>query len=229
MKMSDMLYFTAIIIAIVSLVLSFNVRRRFKKWSKPNCKNVTGREMAELMLQRAGIYDVAVSHTPGILTDHYNPSTKTVCLSDGVYDKATVAAVAVAAHECGHAIQHHEEYGPLAFRHKLAPLANIGSNAGIWIFIIGVAFVYGGVHADFILNIGIALFALATLFHIVTLPVEFNASNRALKYLNESLVLVGSEVKGGRTVLSSAALTYVAAAASSIITLLRLIAIKNRD
>lgn len=226
MRTSDILYFVGIVIAIVSIIIFFNVKGRFKKWSKaPNRRGITGREVAERMLHNAGIYDVPVLATRGNLTDHYDPKDKTVNLSEGVYDKASIAAVAVAAHECGHAIQHHNAYAPLVFRHKLAPVASIGSNAGWYLFLAGL--IFGGV--TWMLDIGILLFSLATLFHFITLPVEFNASKRALITLRESNILMDDEMGGARKVLTAAALTYVAAAAAAAIQLLRLIAIRNDD
>ena len=224
--MSEFLYFLGVILALISIVISFNVKSKFKKWSKqPNSRGITGCEIAATMLRLAGINDVEIAPVAGSLTDHYDTRTKTVNLSEDVYDKASIAAVAVAAHECGHAIQHYESYAPLSFRHTLFPVANIGSKAGFWIFVLGLFF--GGI--PFLLDLGIALFAFAVLFHFVTLPVEFNASKRALTVLRDSNVLTESEMPGAKSVLSAAAMTYVAAAASAIIQLLRLVAIRNDD
>jgi Zn-dependent membrane protease YugP len=232
MRTSDILYFIGVVVAIVSIIISLNVKSRFKKWSKvPNRRGITGKEVAERMLRSAGIYDVSILSTRGDLTDHYNPKDKTINLSEGVYDKASIAAVAVAAHECGHAIQHHNAYAPLVLRHKLVPIANIGSRAAIWLFIIGLSIVSitESTGMMWIVDLGILAFAFAVLFHLVTLPVEFNASKRALVTLRESNILMEEEMGGARKVLSTAAMTYVAAAASAAIQLLRMIAVRNRD
>ena len=225
MRMSDVLYFAGIIVAIISIIISTNVKGRFNKWSKhKNARRISGKEVAERMLHNAGIYDVSVVQTPGTLTDHYDPRNKTVNLSDGVYDKATIASVAVAAHECGHAIQHKEGYAPLEFRNKLVPVANFGSKAGVWLFILGLVF-----SSMWLVDLGIVFFATCTLFAFITLPVEFNASSRALNVLRGSEILMESEMGGARSVLSAAAMTYVASAAASIIQLLRLITIRRND
>lgn len=227
--MSSILYMLAFVVAIISIFLSINVNSKFKKFSKePNYRGITGAEVAERMLRQAGIYDVAVQQTGGRLSDHYDPRDKTINLSKDVYEKATIASVAVAAHECGHAIQHHESYAPLSFRTALFPVANIGSRFGIWIFIIGMFLAEFGA-GTILIDVGIAGFALGTAFHFITLPVEFNASKRALVTLRDTNILTESEMPGARKVLAAAALTYVAAAAAAIIQLLRLIAIRNND
>jgi Zn-dependent membrane protease YugP len=232
MRTSDILYFVGILVAIISIVISFNVKGRFNKWAKvPNRRRITGREVAERMLHAAGIYDVGINQTHGVLTDHYDPRNKTVNLSEAVYNEASISAVAVAAHECGHAIQHHEAYAPLTLRHKLVPIANIGSRAAIWLFMIGLFMVYltESTGMMWIVDIGIICYATAVIFHLVTLPVEFNASLRALTTLRNSDILMDDEMPGARKVLSAAALTYVAAAAAAAIQLLRMIAIRKRD
>ena len=232
MRMSDILYFAGIVVAILSIFISMSVKSKFSKWSKePNRRRITGREVAERMLHNAGIYDVSVVPAHGVLTDHYNPKNKTVNLSEDVYDKASIASVAVAAHECGHAIQHHNAYAPLVARHKLVPIANIGSRAAIWLFMIGMALIYitESTSMAWMIDLGIIAYSCAVLFHIITLPVEFNASKRALVTLRESNILMEDEMGGARKVLSAAALTYVAAAAAAAIQLLRMIAIRNRD
>lgn len=176
---------------------------------------------AERILHREGIYDVTVQHVSGNLTDHYDPRNKTLNLSDTVYGSDSVAAVGVAAHECGHAIQHAKGYAPLQFRSILVPVANFGSSIS-WFLILAGLFI-GGNSAQWLINAGIFAFSLAVLFQLVTLPVEFNASGRALKILEADGMLYGEEIKQSRNVLSAAALTYVAAAAASILQLLRLI------
>ena len=167
----------------------------------------------------AGIYDVTIQHVAGNLTDHYDPRNKTLNLSDSVYGSASVAAVGVAAHECGHAIQHDRGYAPLKMRSALAPVANIGANISWPLILVGL--LLGG--SQLLIEIGILMFSLAVAFQLITLPVEFNASNRAMTMLEETGVLYRDELPKTRKVLNAAALTYVAAAASSILQLLRLV------
>ena len=180
---------------------------------------MTGAQAAQRILQLSGIYDVRIEHLRGELTDHYDPSSKVLRLSDSVYGSNSIAAIGVAAHECGHAVQHNKGYAPLKIRSALVPAANIGSKLGIPIIILGVLL---GMNQIFI-HIGIWVFALAVLFQIVTLPVEFNASGRALNMLSDYGLMENDETRGCHKVLSAAALTYVAAAASAILQLLRLI------
>lgn len=180
---------------------------------------MTGAQAAQRILQLSGIYDVKIEHIRGELTDHYDPTAKVLRLSDSVYGSNSIAAIGVAAHECGHAVQHDKGYAPLKIRSALVPAANIGSKLGIPIIILGVLL---GMNQLFI-QIGIWVFALAVLFQVVTLPVEFNASGRALSMLGNYGLMENDETRSCRKVLSAAALTYVAAAASSILQLLRLI------
>lgn len=180
---------------------------------------MTGAQAAERILQSQGIYDVAIQRVSGKLTDHYDPRNKTLNLSDAVYASTSVAAVGVAAHECGHAIQHARGYAPLSFRSALVPVANIGSQLS-WLFII-LGIFFGGSHT--LIMVGILMFSAAVLFQLVTLPVEFNASGRALKLLSETGILQKDEVSDTRKVLSAAALTYVAAATTAVLQLLRLL------
>lgn len=221
-----MLYFAAILVAIWSIYLSCHVQSTFKKWSKePTSRYMTGAEVARQILMRNGITDVPISVTPGVLTDHYDPTRKALFLSDDVANSSSIGAVAVAAHECGHAIQHNQDYGFLIFRNKMVPVANIGSSAGIWLCILGLFL--GGI-GGYLVPIGIGLFAFAVLFHVITLPVEFNASRRAMINLEEGGFLMADETRGAKKVLKAAAMTYVAAALASVIQLLRLIGI-SRD
>lgn len=180
---------------------------------------MTGAQAAEQLLRSNGIYDVQIQHVRGALTDHYDPRTKVVRLSDATYGSTSVAAIGVAAHECGHVLQHHEEYTPLKLRTFLVPAANIGSRAGIPLILLGIIL---GYH-NFLIQIGIWVFAIAVLFQIVTLPVEFNASGRALRLLERQGILTETETGQSRKVLRAAALTYVAAAATSVLQLLRLV------
>ena len=191
---------------------------------------MTGAQAADRILRSAGIYDVTIQHVSGNLTDHYNPSKKTLNLSDSVYGSTSVAAVGVAAHECGHAIQHQQGYAPLHLRTAIVPVANIGSVLAWPLILIGLFFSRNT--GSLLINIGILCFSLAVLFQLVTLPVEFNASSRALRILGEQGILSESEIPYTRKVLSAAALTYVASAAASILQLLRLVLLfggRSRD
>lgn len=216
----DPTYWLVIIGALLCIFAQLRVSTTFNKYSKVRSRSgMTGAQAAQRILQLSGISDVRVEHISGKLTDHYDPSAKVLRLSDATYSSSSVAAIGVAAHECGHAVQHHNGYGPLRMRTALVPAANIGSRLGIPIIILGV---FLGMNQMFI-QIGIWVFAIAVLFQIVTLPVEFNASGRALNMLESYGMLGNDETSGCRKVLSAAALTYVAAAASSILQLLRLI------
>ena len=216
----DWTYLLVIVGAVLSMIASARVQSTFNKYAKVrSMTGMTGAEAAERILHYNGIYDVQIQRVSGNLTDHYNPSKKVLSLSDATYASASVAAVGVAAHECGHAIQHDLGYGPLKLRSSLVPAANIGSKLGIPLILLGVFLSYNSV----LIQIGIWVFALAVLFQVVTLPVEFNASSRAVEALDSMGILAGEEVSQCRKVLSAAALTYVAAAASAILQLLRLI------
>ena len=212
---------------LICLAASGRVRSVFSQYSRVRSHSgMTGREAAERILHRNGIYDVQVIHIPGNLTDHYNPGNKTLGLSDTVYNSSSVAAIGVAAHECGHAVQHATGYAPLSIRGALVPVANFGS-AIAWPFIL-IGLLMNGQMAVMLINLGIILFSAAVLFQIVTLPVEFNASNRAVKVLESSGMLYPEEVSSVKKVLGAAALTYVASAASMILQLLRLVIIGGR-
>lgn len=182
---------------------------------------MTGAQAAQRILNAAGIYDVEIRHISGNLTDHYDPRNKTLSLSDSVYGAASVAAVGVAAHECGHAIQHQKNYAPLTIRGAIVPVANIGSTLAWPLILIGLFISSRSGQA--LITAGIICFSLAVLFQIVTLPVEFNASRRAVRILGETGILGEQELGYTRKVLGAAALTYVAGAASAILQLLRLI------
>lgn len=216
----DPTYMLIVISALISLFAQLLVNSRFSKYSRVRSRSgMTGAQAAERILQSQGIYDVAIQRVSGKLTDHYDPRNKTLNLSDAVYASTSVAAVGVAAHECGHAIQHARGYAPLSFRSALVPVANIGSQLS-WLFII-LGIFFGGSHT--LIMVGILMFSAAVLFQLVTLPVEFNASGRALKLLSETGILQKDEVSDTRKVLSAAALTYVAAAATAVLQLLRLL------
>lgn len=217
----DPTIFLVLIGVLLSLWAQGRVTSTFGKYSRVRSRTgMTGAEAARRLLNSQGIYDVTVRQVAGNLTDHYDPRTKVVNLSESVYNATSVAAIGVAAHECGHAMQHNEGYAPLQFRSALVPAANFGSRLSWPLILIGV--IFGGLGSPLV-QIGILMFTLAVLFQLVTLPVEFNASNRAVKLLDSQGILAGDEVNGTRKVLGAAALTYVAAAATSILQLLRLI------
>lgn len=223
----DWTYILVLIGVLICLAASGRVRSVFSQYSRVRSHSgMTGREAAERILHRNGIYDVQVIHIPGNLTDHYNPGNKTLGLSDTVYNSSSVAAIGVAAHECGHAVQHATGYAPLSIRGALVPVANFGSAMAWPLILIGL--LMNGQTAVMLINLGIILFSAAVLFQIVTLPVEFNASNRAVKVLESSGMLYPEEVSSVKKVLGAAALTYVASAASMILQLLRLVIIGGR-
>lgn len=216
----DPTYILVIVCAIISLFASARVEAVFNKYSRvAAASGLTGAEAAQRILHAAGIYDVSVEHVSGKLSDHYDPGKKVLRLSDSTYSSRSVAAIGVAAHECGHAIQHQQEYAPLSLRTFLVPVTNIASKAAIPIIILGCILSYN----QTLIQVGIFAFSFAVIFQLVTLPVEFNASSRALTMLKEQQILDQYEVPMSRKVLRAAAMTYVAAAAASIIQLLRLI------
>ena len=211
--------------AVLCMLASMHVNTTYTRYSRMAAAcGLTGADVARLILERNGVTDVQVQHVSGNLTDHYDPSKQVVNLSDAVYGSRSVAALGVAAHECGHVMQHEEGYTPLQFRTALVPIANFGSNAGIWIVLVSLIL---GLSST-LTTIGIVLFSMGVLFQLVTLPVEFNASHRALVMLEQYGVLGTDENRKARAVLKAAALTYVAAAASSILQLLRLVLLSNR-
>ena len=211
--------------AVLCLAASLHVNTTYTRYSRiASASGLTGADVARLILERNGVTDVSVQHVSGSLTDHYDPSRQVVNLSDSVYSSRSVAALGVAAHECGHVMQHEEGYAPLQLRTALVPIANFGSNAGIWIVILSLIL---GLSNTFT-TIGIVLFSLGVLFQLVTLPVEFNASHRALIMLEQYGILGSDENRKAKAVLKAAAMTYVAVAASSILQLLRLILLSGR-
>jgi hypothetical protein len=219
------IYLISILIMGVSWYVSSTLQRRFKEYSQLPIR-MTGREIAEKMLRDNGIYDVQVVSVPGALTDHYNPANKTVNLSDWVYAQANVAAAAVAAHECGHAVQHNTAYSWLTMRSKLVPVVQVSSQYVQWVILGGLVvlmFTKGAV--PWVLLVGILLFALTTLFSFITLPVEFDASSRALKWLDSTQILQGEQHDKAKNALKWAASTYVVAALGSLVTLLYYISI----
>ena len=224
----DPTYMLVLIGLLLSLGASALVKSTFAKYSKVrSMSGLTGAEAARRVLNASGIYDVRIERVAGNLTDHYDPRSKVLRLSSSTYGSNSVAAVCVAARECGHAVQDAKHYGPLVLRSTLVPAANLGSTAAWPIFILGLIFSMRP-----LLTLGILLFGLAVLFQLVTLPVEINASTRAVRILENTGILTSGELTGGKAVLRAAALTYVASLAASILQLLRLIILaggRDRD
>lgn len=219
----DPTYILIIIGVIICSVASVRVNSTFRKYSKyKSYSGLTGAQAAQKILESQGIYDVQIQHISGNLTDNYNPAKKVLSLSDATYSQTSVAAIGVAAHECGHAMQHAKGYAPIAVRNALVPFANAGSFLS-WILIIAGILFFGEGTGQTLLNLGIIAFSLVVLFQLVTLPVEYNASNRAIRVLESTGIFGNEELKYTKKVLGAAALTYVAAAASSILQLLRLV------
>ncbi|KMW11591.1 zinc metallopeptidase [Enterocloster citroniae] len=219
----DSTYILVLIGVVISMIASAKLNSTYQRYSSVRSMcGLTGAEVAQKLLNNQGIYDVTVRRVAGNLTDHYDPRTKTVNLSDSVYGSTSIAAIGVAAHECGHAMQDASDYSPLRIRAALVPAANLGSSLAWPLILIGLLLGGGG---STLASIGILLFSLAVLFQLVTLPVEYNASHRAVTLLDSTGILSGQEVGQTRSVLSAAALTYVAAAAASILQLLRLLMI----
>lgn len=217
----DPTYVLVLIGVILSMAASAKVNSTYSRYARVGSRcGMTGAEAARQLLNSQGIYDVTIRRVSGNLTDHYDPRTKTVNLSDSVYGATSIAAIGVAAHECGHAMQDAQGYAPLKIRGALVPAANFGATLAWPLILIGLFLGAGG---PALIQLGILLFSLSVLFQLVTLPVEFNASGRALRLLDERGILTGQEVGQTRKVLSAAALTYVAAAAASILQLLRLL------
>ncbi|MCI5936096.1 MAG: zinc metallopeptidase [Lachnospiraceae bacterium] len=227
----DPTYFLVLIGVLICSIASAKVRSTYNRYNRVRSSSgMTGAQAAERILRAAGITDVSIRHVSGSLSDHYDPRTKTVNLSDTVYGSQSVAAIGVAAHECGHVMQHAHGYFPLTFRSALVPVANIGSTLAWPLILIGLFF--SGKSSSLFIQFGILLFSLAVLFQLVTLPVEFNASRRALASVEQLGLLSSDEIPKTRRVLSAAALTYVASAAAAILQLLRLILLfggRDRD
>lgn len=215
----DSTYIFVLIGALISMLASMNVKSTYKKFSKVmSSKGYSAEQVADTILRNAGIYDVKIERVRGDLTDHYSPSEKVLRLSDTVYGSRSVAGIGVAAHECGHAIQHNEDYTPLRLRSVAVPVANIGSKASWPLILIGLLFGFMQ-----LAQVGVLLFSLVVLVQLITLPVEFDASRRALNILGQSNILEEEELSGAQKVLKAAALTYVAALFSTILQLLRLV------
>lgn len=219
----DPTYILIVIGMVLCLAASAHVNSTYRKYSRVRSNSgMTGAQAAARILESQGIYDVTIQHIGGNLTDNYNPTNKVLSLSDSTYASTSVAAIGVAAHECGHAVQHHRGYTPIAVRNALVPFANWGSRLS-WVLIFAGIIFFGQGTGQTLINIGIFAFSLAVLFQLVTLPVEFNASNRAIRILETTGIFGSDELRCTKKVLGAAALTYVAAAASSILQLLRLV------
>ena len=218
----DPTYVLVLIGIVLSLLASARVKSTFAKYERiRNSAGLTGRDAAERILRGAGIYDVRIERVSGSLTDHYDPRNKVLRLSDSTYHSTSVSAVGVAAHECGHAIQHAVNYAPIRWRGALVPVANFGSTIAWPLIMIGL-FITGD-SSSLLINLGTIAFSFAVLFHLVTLPVEFNASNRAIRILGSNGMMSKEEVGAVKKVLGAAALTYVASAATAILQLLRIL------
>ena len=218
----DITYIFVIIGMLITLIASWRMKATFAKYERVESQSrLTGREVAERILRANGIYDVSVRPVSGRLTDHYDPRDKTVSLSEVIYGSTSVAAIAVAAHECGHAIQDNVGYVPLNLRSAFVPVANWGSRLSWPLIFVGFLLGYGNI-SNILIQIGIAMFLLAVIFQIITLPVEFDASRRALIELENNEILLDKEDKSARKVLFAAAMTYVAAAAAGVLQMLRL-------
>lgn len=221
----DSTYILVLIGALICSIAAINVKSTFNRYSSVlNSRGLTGRDAAERILHQAGIYDVRIERVKGSLTDHYSPKEKVLRLSDSVYSSTSVAAIGVAAHECGHAIQHAVGYSPLKLRSAAVPVANIGSNLYWVVILLGILLSF-----PLLTEIGIILFCFVVFFQVITLPVEFNASNRALAILDEHGILAGGELSSARKVLSAAAMTYVAAVLSALLQLFRLLLLSQRS
>ena len=228
---------TYIVLVIPAIILALyeqnKVNSTFKKYSRVASRSgMTGAQAARRLMELNGIYDVSIERVSGNLTDHYDPSKKVLRLSDSVYSDTSVAAIGVAAHETGHAIQHARGYVPLTLRTVMVPLANLGSTLSMPLIFLGILFSFSSVMGNTMINLGILLFGLSVVFTIITLPVEFNASRRAVACLGDSGILYDDEIGGVKKVLSAAAMTYVASTAVALANFLRLIIIfggRRRD
>ena len=219
----DPTYILVVIGAVISMIASANVKRSFQKNSRVyNQRGLRAEQVAEMILQSAGITDVSIRRVSGDLTDHYDPGKKVVNLSDSVYGSTSVSAVGVAAHECGHVIQHARGYAPITIRTALVPVVNAASKISMPLILIGLILGYVG-----LAKIGVILFSAVLIFQLVTLPVEFDASARAMRVLDSLGILYGEEIKGARKVLTAAALTYVAAVVSTALQVFRLVLLIN--
>ncbi|MEG2118089.1 MAG: zinc metallopeptidase, partial [Clostridia bacterium] len=221
-------YYVALVLpaVIFSMICSFMVNSTFKKYSKViSASGITGADAAKKILQSNGIYDVAIERVNGKLTDHFDPKAKVIRLSDSVYSSQSTAAIGVAAHEAGHAVQYAVQYAPMKLRSAVVPFTNFSSNIGMLLIVVGISLCYMGLKMQAIAYAGVILFSACALFQLITLPTEFNASRRALKALESTGIMSGTELNQSKKVLSAAAMTYIAALAVSIMTILRFVMI----
>ena len=219
-----LMYILMIVMAVVCMIASLRVKSVYKKFAKVKAScGLTGAQAALDILRRSGINDVIVQYVGGELTDHFDPRNRAVNLSESTYNSPSVAAISVAAHECGHVMQHQEDYLPLKIRTAILPMASFGSKAGVPIIVLGLFLSFSP-----LVTIGIWVFSLAVLFQLVTLPVEFDASRRALAVLESSGLLSYEELGGGRKVLGAAAMTYVASTAAAVVQLMRFVLLNRR-
>lgn len=229
----DSTYILVLPAIILAVIAQGKVSSTFNKYSRvPSRIGMTGAEAARRIMELNGIYDVSIERVAGNLTDHYDPSKKVLRLSDNVYSSSSIAAIGVAAHETGHAIQHARGYAPLSLRSIMVPAVNFGSRLFLPLILLGLLFSFSSTMGNSLITLGIILFGITVLFTLVTLPVEFNASKRAIACLSESRILYDDEVDGAKKVLSAAAMTYVASAAMAIAQFLRLLVLfggRNRD
>ncbi len=215
----DSTYILILIGAVISMIASAKVKSTYAKYGKVMSRSgLTGTDAARTILDNAGLRHIRIERISGDLTDHYSPKEQVLRLSDTTYNSRSIAAIGVAAHECGHAIQHADHYSPLTIRNSIVPVVNIGSTLSWPMILLGLVFGFTG-----FLKLGILFFSFSLIFQIITLPVEFNASSRALRILDDSGMLYGEEISGAKKVLSAAAMTYVAAVIASLLSLLRLI------
>ena len=221
----DMTYIYLVLPCILlSLWASHNVNTTFEKYSRQfNRRQISGAEAARRVLQAHGVHGVRIDRVSGKLTDHFDPKTNVIRLSDSVYDSTSTAAIGVACHEAGHAVQYAHSYGPIKLRAAVIPLTNFGSSIAMPLILLGILFSTMGYFSDFLVNLGIASFGMSLVFQLITLPVEFNASRRAMQAIESANILTDEEQRGARKTLTAAALTYVAATATALAQLLRLI------
>ena len=214
---------------IFAMIASSNVNKTFQKYATQySQRRLTGAEAAQRVLAQNGITSVRIERVAGNLTDHYDPRTNVIRLSDSVYTSTSTAAIGVACHEAGHAVQYAQNYAPIKLRSAIIPLTNIGSRLAMPLILLGILFGAAGVFSDALINLGIAAFGLSFLFQVITLPVEFNASRRAMQAIESANLLTQEEQAGARKTLNAAAMTYVAATAVALAQLLRLLAIFGR-
>lgn len=222
----DSTFFLLIPVMILAMWSQYKIKKTYFKYSKIKTqKGLTGQEIAKIILKKYNVNNVSIESIPGQMTDHYDPRDRTIRLSSNVFNNSSIADLSIAAHETGHAIQHYKLYFPLQIRSAIVPIANLGSNLAFPLFFIGFFFL----HNKFLMDLGILIYLCAVIFSFVTLPVEVNASKRALKILEQEGILVNDEISGAKQMLSAAGLTYFAATAMAVMQLIRMLILRNRD